>query len=63
MAESRQHVVRAPSFTGFGYFPERTPSHHADFDMGTIFNTASNRMRRSNDPWKLSVFFMIVFLS
>ena len=35
-SDSRHAVVRGPSFTEGGYFPDLTPDHHEPADTGTI---------------------------
>ena len=42
----RQQVSLGPSFTGAGYFPVRTPSHHVDFEIGMSSRTSCRRTRR-----------------
>lgn len=49
MSASRQQVVRGPSFTGAGYFPDATPAHHADFETGMCCRTWGSRSNRLNE--------------
>jgi hypothetical protein len=50
MSSRYQTVVRGPSFTGFGYFPLRTPSHQVERPIGINFTIC---LMRRNPPWPL----------
>jgi len=45
ISSTRQAVVRGPSFTGFGYFPDLQPFNHVDLLTGMTPKTAGSRTK------------------